>query len=96
METFLIIVALAFVALAMVLFFELKRTQSRLEEIRGEVEQQVRRSLNDATEPLTRIPGLEQRLGAVERNVAGLQPAATAAKRDATPEEQATLPKPPV
>ena len=43
METFLIIGALAFLALAMILFYELKTTQRRLEEIRGEVEQQVRK-----------------------------------------------------
>ena len=83
-------------ALAIVLFLELKRTQRRLEEIRDEVEQQVRRSLSDAAEPMARIPGLEKRLGTVERNVADLQPAAIAAKNDATPGEPATLPKPPV
>ena len=74
METFLIIGALAFLALAMILFYELKTTQRRLEEIRGEVEQHVRKSLSDAAEPMLRIPVLEQRLGNVEREVAHLQP----------------------
>jgi hypothetical protein len=75
MENLLIIGSLSFLALAVILFYELKITQRRLEEIRGEVEQQVRRSLSDAAEPMQRIPVLEQRLGNVERDVAHLQPA---------------------
>jgi hypothetical protein len=47
------------------------------------VEQQVRKSLSDAAEPMQRIPVLEQRLGNVERDVAHLQPApANAAESD--------------
>lgn len=64
------IVALSLVALVVVLFFELRGAQRRMEDMRDELESRLRRSLLDVAEPVARIPDLEQRLTHIEREVA--------------------------
>ncbi len=79
METFLLIVVLALVALALVLHVELKTTQRRVEDLSGDVTERIRRSLTDVAEPMAKIPQMEKRLQDVERGVANLQPLPTTA-----------------
>ena len=70
MDTFLIIGLLAIMALALVLFFELRATQTRLDAVRGDVDQQLRQRLQAVAEPMSHIPDIEQRLRAVETELA--------------------------
>ena len=74
METFLLIIVLALLALSFILFLELRSMQRRVETMRGDVEQRIRQGLSDAAGPMAQIPNMEQRLQKVERGVADLQP----------------------
>ena len=78
-ETFLLIIVLALLALSFILFLELRSMQRRVETMRGDVEQRIRQGLSDATGPMAQIPNMEQRLQKVERGVADLQPGERAA-----------------
>jgi hypothetical protein len=74
METFLLIIVLALLALSLILFLELRSMQRRVDTMRGEVEQRIRQGLSEAAGPMAQIPNMEQRLQKVERGVADLQP----------------------
>jgi predicted Holliday junction resolvase-like endonuclease len=87
METFLIVVVLACLVMIIILYFELRAAQGRMEEMRGDVEARIRSGLSDMAVPVGRIPVLEQRIQDIERDVAVLQPviAADTAAADAAP-----------
>ena len=74
MDSLIVIVALAFMALLLMVYIELKSAQRKLEEMRGDMDARLRTGLSSLDEPLKRLPGLEQRLGDVERNVAEMRP----------------------
>lgn len=78
MDAVLMVVALSLVALVVVLFFELRGAQRRMDDMRDELESRLRRSLMDVAGPVARIPDLEERLTHVEREVAVVQQIATA------------------
>ncbi len=88
-DTFFVVVGLALVALLVILFFELKSTQRRLEEVRSQVDQRVRQGLSEVAEPIARIPAMEHRLQEIEREVAGLAPVTEEAEPAARPEPAA-------
>ena len=74
MDLVLMTLMLALLALVLILFYELKSAQRRMDDMRSDVESRIRQGLLGMVEPVARIPFLEQRLNDVERNVAVLQP----------------------
>ena len=74
MDLVLMTLMLALLAMVLILFYELKTAQRRMNEMRSDVESRIRQGLIGMVDPVARIPLLEQRLNDVERDVAVLQP----------------------
>ncbi len=74
MDLVLMTLMLALLALVLILFYELRSAQRRMDDMRSDVESRIRQGLLGMVEPVARIPFLEQRLNDVERDVAVLQP----------------------
>lgn len=69
-----LVMGLALVGLVVILFFELKGTQRKIDEMQGDLDHRLRAGLSEVAAPLSRIPHMEQRLDEVEREVAVLVP----------------------
>jgi hypothetical protein len=82
METFLMVIAIALLVLALILFLELKSTQRRMEDLKGDVDTQIRFGLSAVAEPLGRLPHIEQRMMEIEREVAEVHAAVDAAEEN--------------
>ena len=71
METLLLAFAIAVAIVALVLYFELKNTQERVEKIRTEIEQRMTTTLQNALqESSEKIPQIEKRVEEIAQKVA--------------------------
>jgi 5-formaminoimidazole-4-carboxamide-1-beta-D-ribofuranosyl 5'-monophosphate synthetase len=71
MQTFLFTLAIGVAVLAVVLYLELKATQSRLEMLSSEVERRVEANVQQlVTRSVSQLPEIERRVEFIERSLA--------------------------
>jgi HAMP domain-containing protein len=71
METLLLAFAIAVAIVALVLYFELKNTQERVEKIRTEIEQRMSLTIQNAMHDTSeKIPQIEKRVEEIAQKVA--------------------------
>lgn len=71
METLILAFAIAMAIVALVLYFELKNTQERVERVRSEIEQRVSVTIQGVMhETQEKIPQIEKRMEEIAQKVA--------------------------